>query len=206
MQSRSDARPEQFSPRNIPACSWPRAMRPSNAIRQGEIMPGFVCATCGQFHDELPLCFGPLAPDAWLNLPEAERNARAELGSDNCVIDGSQFFVLGRILVPINDHPEPFVWLAWVSLSEQNFNRTAELWRKAGREREPAYFGWLQSSLPYKPTTLNLKTMVHTQPVGQRPIIELEPTDHPLAMEQRQGISLERAQQIAERMLHEDAP
>jgi hypothetical protein len=44
--------------------------------------------------------------------------------------------------------------------------------------------------------------MVHTREVGQRPRIELEPTDHPLAVEQRQGITRERVQEIAEIVLH----
>jgi len=33
------------------------------------------------------------------------------------------------------------------------------------------------------------------------PLIELEPTDDPLAVEQRQGITIERAVQIAEFLL-----
>jgi hypothetical protein len=33
---------------------------------------------------------------------------------------------------------------------------------------------------------------VHPQPARQRPYIELEPTDHPLAVEQRTGITLDR--------------
>jgi Uncharacterized protein conserved in bacteria (DUF2199) len=36
---------------------------------------------------------------------------------------------------------------------------------------------------------LKLKTNVHTQPVGSRLLIEHEPTDHPLAVEQRAGIT-----------------
>jgi hypothetical protein len=72
-----------------------------------------------------------------------------------------------------------------------------------GRESEEPYFGWLSSDIPsYEPTTLELKTHVHTQPVGQRPVVELEPTDHPLAVEQRTGITVARVQRIAELMLH----
>lgn len=165
-------------------------------------MAGFTCATCGEFHDQLPMCFGPGAPMPWFSMPEKERGMRAELSSDQCVIDGEHFFVLGRILLPVIEGPEPFVWLAWVSLSEENFHRASGLWNTAGREAEPPYFGWLQSSLPYQPSTLNLKTMVHTMPVGQRPVIELEPTDHPLSLEQRNGIPMARVQQIVEAILH----
>jgi len=31
--------------------------------------------------------------------------------------------------------------------------------------------------------------MVHTQPVGFRPHVEVEPTAHPLAVEQREGVT-----------------
>lgn len=165
-------------------------------------MTGFICATCGKHHDQLPMCFGPSAPAMWFTIPESERKKRGELSSDQCVIDGEHFFILGRIVLPVIDGPEPFVWLAWVSLSEKNFLRAAKLWHKEGRESEPPYFGWLQSSLPYEMSTLNLKTMVHTQPVGARPLIEVEPTDHPLSIDQRNGITMARVQKIAEAALH----
>ena len=91
----------------------------------------------------------------------------------------------------------------WASLSPANFERTVAMWTVEGRESEPSAFGWLATGLPlYQPSTLNLKTRVHTQPVGQRPLIELEPTDHPLAVEQHQGITMARVQEIAEQLLH----
>jgi hypothetical protein len=63
--------------------------------------------------------------------------------------------------------------------------------------------GWLMANLScYEPSTLNLATVVHTRPVGLRPLVELEPTDHPLAVEQREGITLARVQEIAEQNLH----
>jgi hypothetical protein len=40
------------------------------------------------------------------------------------------------------------------------------------------------------------------QPVGLRPHVELEPTEHPLAVEHREGISIGRVQEFAERILH----
>ena len=39
-------------------------------------------------------------------------------------------------------------------------------------------------------------------PLGQRPLITLEPTDHPLAVEQREGITMARVQEIAEAAFH----
>lgn len=50
-----------------------------------------------------------------------------------------------------------------------------------------------------------LKARVHTRPVGKRPYIELEQTDHPLAIEQRDGITMQRVREIAEMVLHDNA-
>jgi hypothetical protein len=80
------------------------------------------------------------------------------------------------------------VWGVWVSLSADSFLRMSEMWESPTRQTEPPYFGWLSTTLPGYPETLNLKTNVHTQPVGTRPLIELEPTDHPLAIDQRPAL------------------
>ncbi len=77
------------------------------------------------------------------------------------------------------------------------------MWDTVGREAEQPYFGWLTTDLSaYSPTTLNLKTRVHTRPVGERPFVELEPTGHPLAVEQRTGITWDRVREIAETVRH----
>lgn len=57
-------------------------------------------------------------------------------------------------------------------------------------------------SRTYEPTTLNLKTNLQTMPVGERPTITLEATDHPLSLEQLHGVKMARVQQIAEAALH----
>ncbi|MGW6575254.1 DUF2199 domain-containing protein [Streptomyces sp. NPDC054945] len=89
-------------------------------------------------------------------------------------------------------------WGVWVALSRENFSRAADLRDTPGREPEPPYFGWLTTELlVYPATTLNLQTHVHTRPLGRRPSIELERTDHPLAVEQRTGITLDRVSEIA---------
>jgi hypothetical protein len=163
---------------------------------------GFVCSSCGQFHEGLPMDFAFDEPIYAHALSPEEKETRCELTPDWCVIDNEHFFVRGRLEIPVIDGPRSFVWGLWTSLSEKNFKRTQELWNVAGRENEPPYFGWLSNSVPGYPETLNLKTRAHTRAVGERPFIELEPTDHPLAVEQREGITMARVQQIAERLLH----
>jgi hypothetical protein len=116
--------------------------------------------------------------------------------------DEKAYFIVGNIDIPIIGAQEIFRWSAWVSLSKASYERVTQLWNTMGREKEPPYFGWLSTSLSVYPSTLNLKTNVHTKPIGIRPFVELEPTDHPLAVEQRNGITMERVRQIAEMILH----
>jgi hypothetical protein len=49
---------------------------------------------------------------------------------------------------------------------------------------------------------VNLKARIHLRDDGVRPYIELEPTDHPLAIEQRLGISVERVAEIYAQIMH----
>jgi hypothetical protein len=166
-------------------------------------MPEEYSCSCENPEGGLPFCFGPPAPDFYVGLPEGERAKRSLLDTDLCVIDRKHYFIRGCLDLPIIETRDIFRWLVWVSLSETNFNQAVDLWETPGRESEPSYFGWLSTSLPHYPETLNLKTNIHTCPVGQRPRIELEPTSHPLAEEQRQGITLARAQNLASHVLQE---
>lgn len=125
------------------------------------------------------------------------------LSSDQCVINAQHFFVKGLIEIPVQDGGDVFSWGVWVSLSRENFFRMADSWDTPGREAEEPSFGWLNTELPvYAPTTVDLKTRVHTRPLGERPYVEVEPTDHPLAIEQRNGITPARVRAIAEAVLH----
>jgi hypothetical protein len=166
---------------------------------------GYQCRGCGEWHDELPLHYGAAAPLAYFGVPYDERDARCELNRDLCVIDGQHFFIVGNLEIPVTGlDDEKFSWDVWVSLSRDNFIRAHEVWNDPDRSSEPPYFGWLSTRLPGYPDTINLKTHVHTREIGRRPFVELEPTDHPLAVEQRTGITWERVQEIAELVLHGD--
>ncbi len=105
---------------------------------------------------------------------------------------GEHHFILANLELPYRDD-EFFVWTCWVSLSDASLARIEGRWEREGRENDEPAFGWLSSILPtYQPATRSLKARVHQNPIGLRPWIELEPTDHPLAVEQRNGISDER--------------
>jgi hypothetical protein len=128
------------------------------------------------------------------------------LTSDTCVIDDEHFFVRGCLEIPVHGSDDPFVWGVWVSLSEPNFFRFQELLDVELRSQHGPFFGWLCSPPRPYPDSLHLKTQVHLRDRGSRPSIVLEPTEHPLAIEQREGISSERVAEIYEVMIHGGRP
>jgi hypothetical protein len=157
----------------------------------------FTCASCGQYHDELPLCFLAPAPAQVAVVAEAERARRVLLSSDQCIIDEEYFFILGNLDLPIVDREEMFRWSVWSSLSRKNFERASDLWETAGRESEPPYFGWLSTAIPGYERTVGLKVVVHTKPVGTRPAIEVIEQDHLLYRDFVDGISWARACELS---------
>jgi hypothetical protein len=60
----------------------------------------FRCSVCGKEHPGPPLVYDTDAPAYWYGLPPEEREERAELTSDQRVIDGSHFFLRGNLESP----------------------------------------------------------------------------------------------------------
>ena len=163
-------------------------------------LDGFQCRTCGQWHSSVPLDYSYDAPHYWTR--ELDSDPDSFHNADLCVIRNEHFFVRGVIEIPISGHEGAFCYGVWVSLSKGNFQRMVDLWEDPAIVNEPPYFGWLCNSIDLYPETLNLKTNVKSRKVGLRPFIELEPTDHPLAVEQRNGITWIRVREIAEKTMH----
>lgn len=128
---------------------------------------------------------------AWrLEKPDLDTGTdRLEFSRDGelCTV-GNHHFILANIELPYRG-PEMFVWTCWISLSDSSFQRINERWEAQDREKDEPALGWLSNNLPtYTPATWALKARIHQRPVGERPWIELESTDHPLSIEQREGI------------------
>lgn len=159
------------------------------------------CATCGQAHDELPFGYGARAPLAAEDIPAAEREERLELGSDQCVIDDSRFFLRGRMEIAVSDAPQhTFIWGVWVEVTELQFDRAAVLWETED-SKQPPMPGSLATAVPCFQDTAGLAALLHFHAVGQLPRVVLAASDHPLAREQQQGISLERVKAIRDSVM-----
>ena len=151
------------------------------------------CSTCGEVHDDLP-GMGLDYPDYYFSVPEEERDTRIELTSDTCIIDCEDFFIRGVIELPVHDYSQVFMLGVWVSQKEENFYTYLQ---NFDSDKIGPFFGWLSNSIAYySEDTLSLQTMAHFRSDGLRPWIELDSTDHPLAIDQRDGISLAKAWEI----------
>lgn len=167
----------------------------------------FRCRACGELHVGLP-AFHFAGPAQLGAVPPEEFDARVDLTDDGCTLDlyGRHHFARGQLEVPIHGTDDQLTWSVWVSLSENSFARYVELFEDERREAGASFFGWLCNALPEYPDTMFLKTRLHVRPYPLRPSVELEPTDHPLAIEQREGIGRARAIAMAERLLHPASP
>lgn|SRR5262249_10880150 len=153
----------------------------------------FRCPVCHELHDELPHV-GMDRPDQYWDVAESERDRRIELTTDTCMIDGEHHFIRGVIEIPVQGYPDPFGFGVWVLQKRENFLRYV---KNPDTSAIGPFFGWLCTRIDYYPVdTLLLKTMAHFRDGRLRPMIVLEPTDHPLAVDQRDGISLDKAWEI----------
>jgi len=167
-----------------------------------QLKTGFNCSVCHKWHDVLPTSYSLKVPLALKSIPETDLPSRVMFSPDECIIDRQNYYLRGRIPVPVIGEPWPFIFGVWAKVPEEDFTRNNQMWKVEGREAEPPYRGWLDTPIPFYPDTLNLAVLVRTQKVGMRPHFELVDTAHPLSVEQRNGISMDRVRQMAEEFFH----
>ena len=152
------------------------------------------CATCGEFHNDLP-DVGIDKPDYYWEVPAAERAERVEITSDTCIVDDEHFFIRGVVEIPILESARTFGFGVWVSQKRENFQTYLD---NFDSNQIGPFFGWLSNRIAfYEDDTLLLKTMAHFRGAGMRPTIELEATEHQLSKDQTNGITMEKAWDIA---------
>lgn len=153
----------------------------------------YKCHTCDEIHDGLP-DIGADYPDPYYDIPEDEREKRVFITSDLCGIDDEHFFIRGVIQIHVHHQDEDFGLGVWVSQKKENFQTYVDNFES---DQIGPFFGWLSTSLScYPEDTFCLKTIAYFRGSKQRPYIEVEPSDHQLSIDQRDGITLERAWEL----------
>jgi len=143
------------------------------------------CTSCERLH-RMPFDLACDHPDFWQGTAEKSPNS-AVLTSDNltedfCILGGQHYFVRCVLVLPlIGWGGEAFGFGAWATLSKKNFALYGETFDSGQQGAQGPWFGWFSNRLKGYPDTLNLKCQVCPQEGRQRPHIELEAGDHPLA-------------------------
>lgn len=170
------------------------------------------CGSCEEWHYGPCLDFSHRAPVYWneeneaanqeLPPPSVLKELPANLlDTDVCIIDGEYYFIRGNIHLPIIGTKETFRWGVWGSLSRENFDKFLATIDDPKRAELPPMFSWLSSFVVEYPDTINIKMLAHIQKPYDRPIFELEHTDHPLCQEYHHGITPVRVKEIMMRRL-----
>jgi hypothetical protein len=160
---------------------------------------GFTCTVCGRFHEEELRDVRAGLPQAIYELAPEEREQRATIapGGDFASLDDDRQFVRALVEIPMPAEGDRFAWGVWVRLTPEDLADVAERWvdeASAGR----TYSGWLATDLSEYGPTVELPGTLRLQSAASLPLFEIDVTTHPLAIEQRGGISLERARELAE--------
>jgi hypothetical protein len=155
------------------------------------------CASCGETHRGL-FDLAVDRPEPWPGERVPESNSAVVgrthvLTEDFCIIENRDYLVRCVLQLPIiGAATERLGYGVWSTLSSTNFALYLDTFDSGDQGNVGPWFGWFSNRLKGYPDTMNLKCMVHPRPGRQRPFIELEPTDHPLAVEQQQGITIDR--------------
>ena len=156
------------------------------------------CGTCGGEHDLSEMEPSYTYPDAYLAVPEEERDHRAVIGSDECRVQTGpdtdpRYFLRVLLPIPVRGEHEACAWGVWAEVSESAFERTRELWDDPGQYDEPPFAATLANALTCYSATLGLPGEVTLGGPEIVPTFVLaNQLDHPLAQEQRDGVHPER--------------
>jgi hypothetical protein len=163
----------------------------------------WTCTQCGTVHEDSLEAYSFRAPWAAFQIPTEQLPERLKITGEFAVMD-KQPFVQGCIAIPIIGRDTPFYWCVWASFSCKDFARAAYVRSipDEHRSQEPDYLGELATKIEIYPNTLGLKLQIETRRFGQKHFFRLSSADHPLAVEQRDGISLERLREISELLEH----
>jgi len=157
----------------------------------------YKCQCCDEVVEGSPSA-GYKRPDQWLQQPDHVK-AAGRANDDFCTYedeDGPHYFIRTCLQIPIIGIEEPFLWGVWVSLSKKNYDRYWDTYEAP--ELSDEWFGFLCNSLPGYRETQAMHATVRPQAGSQRPLIELHDSDHQLATDFRDGITVAEAQRLAE--------
>lgn len=139
----------------------------------------------------MPTDFGwQLPDDVWALGPEI-RQACLEWSTDVCQNEG-RWYLRGILGLPFKFMEGRWGWGCWAEVTEEAVQTLWQIDRASDAMLPPAP-GVLACDIPCYPHAKGLPLLVHFGPVELRPLFSLKADlDHPLAVDQMQGIDEEQ--------------
>jgi hypothetical protein len=147
-------------------------------------------------------------PDAFLEVPTAERTRRTHAGDDFCVIrsrDGAERRYFVRVLIPVlvHDMIDPCCWGTWCEVSGADYESISRLWNDPAQCDHPAMSATLANDIPGYPPTVGLAGKVRFVDRKQIPHFGFAAAvDHPFVAEVRSGVGPARVLEWLAPWLH----
>lgn len=121
---------------------------------------------------------------------EDERSSRIKSTDDLCTIDGRDFYVRGVLEVPVVDHDDEFHWGVWAQVERADFERYVQAWGDDTEDAMEPFDGRLANRVRAYRDSEGLRITVRPRGGGTRPALLVRDDGHPLARDQREGITL----------------
>ena len=160
-------------------------------------MDPHICPSCGTGHDEISGSIPVSLPTLVAAVALHERQDRVWCNDELCVLDDEHFFVYGSISLSVSDHPgKEFLWGAWAKVTDDDFFLFQDMLNDELRTGFHEFNGVLATDIPFYPPTLDIAVTIQTQAFPNRPLFQLDGSNHPLAVEQKTGIPAQHVYRI----------
>ena len=169
--------------------------RPHTALK---ILTGaeWTCEACADPHIGM-IDLAPFAPHPWGGTNDYAPNSAVTLdgdflSEDFCVMDGRYFMVRCVMEIPVHGMEYRFGFGCWGSLSRTNFEVYLDLFDNGEFEVAGPWSSWLCNQFCDYIGDDSVACWMVPQLGRQRPLLNIADEGHPLARDQRSGVSPER--------------
>jgi hypothetical protein len=164
-----------------------------------------ICDTCGKAHPREEIELVLVLPQPIFELSDDERAKRCDISGDMCAIDRTRFFIRGLLPLPVRGRGVPYRIGLWAEVDEPTFGHIYALWDDPSQVNEPLLSAILANDVPLVPSTIGIEVDIRLTGPTTRPDFYMRDTPHPLAVEQRRGVSAHRALEYGNRTIQPSA-
>ncbi len=162
----------------------------------------YICSSCGKEHAGLPTDWGFKLPDVVFSLSYLDKYRRSRSNADLCTLDESRYFLRGLLPVPLSGQDDEFSWGIWVEIDKPIHDLYLSHYNDDLSGEHPA-LGFIANAIPAFSGLGSEPVEIRFSDAKSRPSFYLLPSSaHPLAAEQRSGISPHRHHQYLEACGH----